>query len=93
MWATAQPLRPVAETGPPDFYLYLVGRLSPGATVEQSASALTYYLESNLAAPPMLLRGLLDFLEAPLTLRSTAPPDRPRPRSPPSQLRIVPNSA
>ena len=30
---------------------------------------------------------------SPLTMRSTAPRDRPRPRSPPSQLRIVPNSA
>ncbi len=47
VWATAQPLRPVAETGPPDFYVYLVGRLSPGATVEQPASALTYYLEAT----------------------------------------------
>ena len=36
-WATARPFRPVAETGPPDFYVYLVGRLAPGATVEQSA--------------------------------------------------------
>ena len=58
VWATARPFRPVAETGPPDFYVYLVGRLAPGATVEQSASELTNYLESNLAALPMLLRGM-----------------------------------
>ena len=38
--------------------MYLVGRLAPGATVEQSASELTNYLESNLAALPMLLRGM-----------------------------------
>ena len=58
VWATARPFRPVAETGPPDFYVYLVGRLAPGATVEQSASELTNYLQSNLAVLPMLLRGM-----------------------------------
>ena len=58
VWATARPFRPVAETGPPNFYVYLVGRLAPGATIEQSASELTNYLESNPAALPMLLRGM-----------------------------------
>ncbi len=58
VWATARPFRPVAETGPPNFHVYLVGRLAPGATIEQSASELTNYLESNLAALPMLLRGM-----------------------------------
>lgn len=57
-WATARPFRPVAETGPPDFYVYLVGRLAPGATVEQSASELTNYLRSNLALLPSTLRGM-----------------------------------
>ena len=33
VWPPARPFRPVAETGPPDFYVYLVGRLAPGATV------------------------------------------------------------
>jgi putative ABC transport system permease protein len=58
VWATARPFRPVAETGPPDFYMYLVGRLAPGATVEQSASELTNYLRSNLALLPSMLRGM-----------------------------------
>ena len=58
VWATARPFRPVAETGPPDFYVYLVGRLAPGATVEQSASELTNYLRSNLALLPSTLRGM-----------------------------------
>ena len=58
VWATARPFRPVAETGPPDFYVYLVGRLAPGATVEQSASELANYLQSDFAVLPMLLRGM-----------------------------------
>ena len=58
VWATARPFRPVAETGPPDFYVYLVGRLAPGATVDQSASELTNYLQSNLAVLPTTLRGM-----------------------------------
>ena len=58
VWATARPFRPVAETGPPDFYVYLVGRLAPGATVEQSASELTNYLRSNVAQLPSTLRGM-----------------------------------
>jgi putative ABC transport system permease protein len=58
VWATARPFRPVAETGPQDFYVYLVGRLTPGATVEQSASELTNYLRSNLALLPSFLRGM-----------------------------------
>jgi putative ABC transport system permease protein len=58
VWATARPFRAVAETGPPDFYVYLVGRLAPGATVEQSASELTNYLVSNLALLPSWLRGM-----------------------------------
>jgi predicted permease len=64
VWATARPFRPVAETGPPDFYLYLVGRLAPGGTVEQSASELTNYLRSNLAVLPALLRGMTASAEA-----------------------------
>ena len=58
VWATARPFRPVAESGPPDFYVYLVGRLAPGATVEQSASELTNYLRSDLALLPSSLRGM-----------------------------------
>jgi predicted permease len=58
VWATARPFRPVAETGPPDFYVYLVGRLAPGATVEQSAIELTNYLRSNDALLPTFLRGM-----------------------------------
>ncbi len=58
VWATARPFRPVAETGPPDFYVYLVGRLAPGATVDQSASEFTNYLRSNLAQIPSTLRGM-----------------------------------
>ena len=58
VWATARPFRPVAETGPPDFYVYLVGRLAPGATVDQSASELTNYLQSDLAVLPVTLRGM-----------------------------------
>jgi putative ABC transport system permease protein len=57
VWATARPFRPVAETGPPDFYVYLVGRLAPGATVEQSGTELTNYLRSNDALPTFL-RGM-----------------------------------
>lgn len=58
VWATARPFRPVAETGPPDFYVYLVGRLAPGATVDQSATELTNYLRSNDALLPTFLRGM-----------------------------------
>ncbi len=58
VWATARPFRPVTETGPPDFYVYLVGRLEPGATVEQSAAELTNYLRSDLALLPSSLRGM-----------------------------------
>jgi putative ABC transport system permease protein len=58
VWATARPFRPVAETGPPDFYVFLVGRLAPGATVEQSATELTTYLRSNDALLPSFLRGM-----------------------------------
>jgi putative ABC transport system permease protein len=64
VWATARPFRPVAETGPPDFYVYLIGRLAPGATVEQSASELTNYLRSNLALLPPPLRGMTASAEA-----------------------------
>jgi putative ABC transport system permease protein len=38
--------------------VYLVGRLAPGATVEQSASELTNYLVSNRALLPSWLRGM-----------------------------------
>ena len=55
VWATARPFRPVAETAPVDFYVYLVGRLAPGATVEQSATELTNYLRSNDALLPNFL--------------------------------------
>jgi putative ABC transport system permease protein len=58
VWATVRPFREVAETGPPDFFVYLVGRLAPGATVEQSASELTNYLQSNLAQLPSALHGM-----------------------------------
>ena len=58
VWATVRPFRPVAETGPPDFFVYLVGRLAAGATVEQSASELTNYLQSDLAVLPTTLRGM-----------------------------------
>jgi putative ABC transport system permease protein len=58
VWATARPFRPVAETGPPDFFVFLVGRLAPGATVEQSATELTTYLRSNDALLPSFLRGM-----------------------------------
>ena len=58
VWATVRPFRAVAEAGPPDFYVYLVGRLAPGATVDQSASELTNYLQSNLAVLPTTLRGM-----------------------------------
>ncbi len=58
VWVTVRPFRPVAETGPPDFYVYLVGRLTPGATVEQSATELTNYLQSNVALLPSMLRGM-----------------------------------
>jgi putative ABC transport system permease protein len=58
VWATARPFRPVAETGPPDFFVYLVGRLAPGATIEQSASELTTYLRSHDARLPSFFRGM-----------------------------------
>jgi putative ABC transport system permease protein len=58
VWATARPFRPVAETGPPDFFVFLVGRLAPGATVDQSATELTAYLRSNDAPLPPFLRGM-----------------------------------
>ena len=58
VWATARPFRPVAETGPPDFYVYLVGRLAPGATVDRSAAELTNYLQSDFAVLPVTLRGM-----------------------------------
>ena len=58
VWATARPFRPVAESGPPDFYVYLVGRLAPGATVDQSAAELTNYLQSDFAVLPVTLRGM-----------------------------------
>lgn len=64
VWATARPFRPVAETGPPDFLVYLVGRLAPGATVEQSATELTNYLRSNDALLPTFLRGMTASAEA-----------------------------
>src|SRR4030095_6974554 len=38
--------------------VYLVGRLAPGATVQQSASELTNYLRSNEALLPSALRGM-----------------------------------
>jgi len=58
VWATARPFRPVAESGDPDFFVYLVGRLAPGATVEQSASELTNYLRSHDGQLPSFLRGM-----------------------------------
>ncbi len=58
VWATARPFRPIAESGPPDFFVYAVGRLAPGATVEQSASEFTNYLRSSLAELPSTLRGM-----------------------------------
>ena len=58
VWATARPFRSVSETGPPDFYVYLVGRLAPGATVEQSATELTNHLRSHEALLPTFLRGM-----------------------------------
>jgi len=58
VWATARPFRPVAETAPVDFYVYLVGRLAPGATVEQSATELTTHLRRNDALLPDFLRGM-----------------------------------
>ena len=58
VWATARPFRPVAETAPVDFYVYLVGRLAPRATVEQSATELTNYLRSNDALLPNFLSGM-----------------------------------
>ena len=64
VWATARPFRPVAETGPPDFYVYLVGRLAPGTTVHQSAAELTNHLQSDLAVLPMQLRGMTASAEA-----------------------------
>lgn len=64
VWATARPFRPVAETGPLDFYVYLVGRLAPGATVEQSASELTNHLRHNVAQLPSMLRGMTASAEA-----------------------------
>jgi putative ABC transport system permease protein len=65
VWMTARPFRPVTETAnPPDFLVYLVGRLAPGATFEQSATELTNYLRSNDALLPMLLRGMTASAEA-----------------------------
>ena len=64
VWATVRPFRSVAETGPPDFYVYLVGRLAPGATLDHSASELTTYLRSNLAVLPPTLRGMTASAEA-----------------------------
>ena len=64
VWATARPFRRVAETGPPDFYVYLVGRLAPGTTIDQSAAELTNYLQSDLAVLPMQLRGMTASAEA-----------------------------
>lgn len=58
VWATVRPFRPVAETGPPDFFVYLVGRRAAGATVDHSASELTNYLQSDLAVLPTTLRGM-----------------------------------
>ena len=58
VWATARPFRPVAETAPVDFYVYLVGRLAPGATLGQSATELTNYLRSNDALLPNSLSGM-----------------------------------
>jgi predicted permease len=58
VWATARPFRPVAESGSPDFFVFLVGRLAPGATVDQSATELTAYLRSNDAPLPPFLRGM-----------------------------------
>jgi putative ABC transport system permease protein len=58
VWATARPFRPVAESGPPDFFVYLVGRLAPGATIEQSAAELTNYLQTNDAQLPNFVRGM-----------------------------------
>ncbi len=58
VWATARPFRPVAEAGPPDFFVFLVGRLAPGATIEQSATELTTYLRRNDAVLPSFLRGM-----------------------------------
>ena len=65
VWVTARPFRPVTETAnPPDFLVYLVGRLAPGATVEQSATELTNYLRSNDALLPAFLRGMTASAEA-----------------------------
>jgi putative ABC transport system permease protein len=59
VWATVRPFRPVAQT-----YVYVVGRLAPDATIEQSASELTTYLRSNLAVLPEFLRGTTASAEA-----------------------------
>ena len=64
VWITARPFRPVAETGPQSFFVYLVGRLAPGATVEQSAGELTSYLRSSDALLPAFLRGMTASAEA-----------------------------
>ncbi len=49
---------------------------------------------SRTAAAPLYRHRPLPRLPgSPLTMRSTAPPDRPRPREPPSELRIVLSSA
>ncbi len=58
VWATARPFRPVAETAPVDFYVYLVGRLTPGATVEQSGTELTHFLRRNDTLLPNVLSGM-----------------------------------
>jgi len=59
VWVTVRPFRPVAQT-----YVYLVGRLAPGATIDQSASELTTYLRSNLGVLPEFLRGTTASAEA-----------------------------
>ena len=64
VWATVRPFRPVAETGAPDFYVYMVGRVATGATIEQSASELTNYLQSDRAVLPVTLRGMTATAEA-----------------------------
>jgi putative ABC transport system permease protein len=58
VWATVRPFITVAETGHPNFYVHLVGRLAPGATVQQTASELDTYLRNNEAILPPMLRGM-----------------------------------
>ena len=57
VWATTRPFRPVAETGPPDFYVYLVGRLAPRRS-NSPRPTLRNYHRRNLALLPSTLRGL-----------------------------------